>query len=86
MLKSIELSTKETPSWKRSYEATGNQVLKIDYAEDKWVSITLEEICTNIDYETDKPTGRVSSKKTYITLNAENLSKFREFITMLSYK
>ena len=74
MLKSIELSTKETPSWKRSYEATGNQVLKIDYAEDKWVSITLEEICTNIDYETDKPTGRVSSKKTYITLTTENLS------------
>ena len=86
MLKSIELKTKQTPSWKRSYEATGNQVLKIDYAEDKWVSITLEEICTNIDYETDKPIGRVSSKKTYITLNAENLSKFREFITMLSYK
>ena len=86
MLKSIELSTKQTPSWKRSFEATGNQILKIDYAEDKWISITLEEISTNVDYETNKPTGRVSSKKTYITLTNEDLSKFREFITMLSYK
>ena len=73
-------------SWKRSYEAIGNQILKIDYAEDKWISITLEEISTNVDYETNKPTGRVSSKKTYITLTNEDLSKFREFITMLSYK
>ena len=86
MLKSIELSTKQTPSWKRSYEAIGNQILKIDYAEDKWISITLEEISTNVDYETNKPTGKVSSKKTYITLENEDLSKFREFITMLSYK
>ena len=85
MIKSIEFSTKQTPSWKRSFEATGNQILKIDYAEDKWLSITLEEICTNIDYETDKPTGRISSKKTHITLENKDLSKFREFITMLSY-
>ena len=86
MLKSIELSTKQTPSWKLSNEAIGNQILKIDYAKDKWINITLEEISTNVDYETNKPTGRVSSKKTYITLENEDLSKFREFITMLSYK
>ena len=85
MLKSIELSTKQTPSWKLSNEAIGNQILKIDYAKDKWINITLEEISTNVDYETNKPTGRVSSKKTYITLENEDLSKFREFITMLSY-
>ena len=64
MLKSIELSTKQTPSWKLSNEAIGNQILKIDYAKDKWINNTLEEISTNVEYETNKPTGRVSSKKT----------------------
>jgi hypothetical protein len=83
MLKSIELSTKQTPSWKRSYEAIGNQILKIDYAENKWISITLEEMCTNVDYETNKPTGKGSSKKTFITLKNEDLSKFREFMLTL---